>query len=94
MKLFLYFLGCTSLFFGVFIILSNVIRQIINFRDRGTKDIKHHSIAPFFGPIFVIAGYIMLPFEFSNLIFFVILLDPDTLMAVLGIGYFIKGMRK
>jgi len=86
--------GAFFLLFGCFIIFSNYIRQIKNYKDQNKEHASYSSPAPFAGPIFVIVGYSVLPLEFSNLIFFVIALDPDTLIILLSLPYFFKGLKK
>jgi len=94
MNLLISFLGFSSLLLGLFIIFSNYARQLTNFRNRNKENAKHSSIAPLFGPLFIIVGYSMLPFEFSNFVFFVIVVDPDTVIAILSIPYFFKGLSQ
>ena len=48
---------------------------------------------PVVGPALVVVGYLVLPVEFSKWIFLVIVLDPDTVITVLSIPYFFKGLR-
>lgn len=86
--------GSFFLLFGIFIILSNYIRQIKNYQNQNKEDAKYSSPAPFVGPVFVIIGYSALPLEFSNLIFFIIVLDPDTLLILFSLPYFFKGLKK
>ncbi len=92
MESFTYFLGAALLLFGSFIIFSNYIRQITNFNNRNKENAQWSSPTPLVGPMFIILGYSVLPFEFSNLIFLVMILDPDTLIAILSIPYLIKGL--
>ena len=92
MELFIYFLGASFLLLGSFIIFSNYVRQITNFSNRHKENAKWSSPTPLVGPMFIIIGYTILPFEFSNLIFLVLILDPDTLIAILSIPYIIKGL--
>ena len=94
MQWLIYLLYASFILFGLFIILSNYLRQITNFKNRNIEGAKWSSPAPFVGPIFVIIGYSGLPFEFSSFIFFVIILDPDTLLTIFSIPYFIKGLLK
>jgi hypothetical protein len=78
------------LLFGLFIVITNYVRQIANFRNR-----KGHwsSPAPIVGPLFIIVGYSALPFEFSNWIFLAVVLDPDTVITVISLPYLIKAFR-
>ena len=94
MEWFMYVLSASLLLFGLFIIVSNYIRQITNFKNRNRESAKWSSPAPLVGPIFVIVGYSGLPFEFSNFIFLAIILDPDTLLTILSLPYLIKGLLK
>jgi len=92
MELLIYFLGSVSLLLGLFIIFSNYVRQITNYRNRNNVNAKYSSMAPLVGSLFTLVGYSILPFEFSYLIFLVFVLDPDTLLAILSIPYLIKGL--
>jgi len=94
MEWFIYIISASILLFGLFILFSNYLRQITNFKNRNKENAKWSSPAPFVGPVFVILGYSWLPFEFSNFIFFVIIFDPDTLLTLLSIPYLIKGFFK
>ncbi len=80
------------LLFGLFIVVTNYVRQVANFRDR-KKEGQWSSPAPIIGPLFIIVGYSALPFEFSNWIFLAVVLDPDTVITVIGLPYLIKGLR-
>ena len=86
--------GGALLLFGSFIIVANYVRQITNFRNRNKKNGQWSSPAPFVGPLFIIVGYSMLPFEFSNWMFLVIVLDPDTVITILSLPFPIKGFRE
>ena len=86
--------GSALLLFGIFIIFTSYVRHITNHRNRNKKDAPYSSPAPIVGPLFVIVGYTALPFEFSNWIFLVILLDPDTLITLVGLPYLIKAFRE
>lgn len=70
---------------GLLIVFASYVRQITNFRNRNNPDAGWSSPAPFVGPIFVVAGYSLLPFAFSWWIFIVFVLDPDTIITVISI---------
>lgn len=89
-----YILGGSLLFIGGLIIVSNFIRQITNFRNRNREDAPWSSPAPFIGPVFVIAGYALLPVPFSAWVFLALLADPDTVITVLSLPWFFIGLRK
>ena len=79
---------------GLLIVAGNYFRQIKNFMNRKKKDVGWNSPLPFMGPLFVIMGCSMLPFEFKTWILWIIVLDPDTLLTIVSIPYFFKGLRK
>jgi hypothetical protein len=87
-----YLFGGTLLLLGILIIAANYVRQISNFRNR-KKDGSWSSPAPIVGPLIVIVGYWALPIEFSNWIFLAAILDPDTLITMIGLPDLIKGLR-
>jgi uncharacterized membrane protein HdeD (DUF308 family) len=89
-----HFFGGALLLFGLFIVLASYVRQITNFRNRKKENGKWSSPAPFVGPVFVVVGYAALPFEFSSWIFLIIVLDPDTLITIVGLPYLIKAFRE
>jgi len=80
------------LLFGVFIVVTNYVRQIANLRNR-KKEGRWSSPAPFVGPLFIIIGYSALPLEFSKWIFLAFVLDPDTVITVMGLPHLIKALR-
>ncbi len=86
--------GGALLAFGLFVISMNYLRQYANFKNRNNEEARHSSAAPFVGPVFVMGGYVLLPFEYSNWIYLVLLLDPDTLLILLSIPYLVKGFRQ
>ena len=88
-----YILGGSLLFLGGLIIVANCIRQITNFRNRNREDAPR-SPAPFVGPVFVIAGYALLPVPFSAWVFLALLADPDTVITVISLPWFFMGLRK
>ncbi len=85
--------GGVLLLFGIFIVVSNYVRQISNFRNR-KKDGHWSSPAPILGPLFIIIGYSALPIEFSWWIFLAVILDPDTVITVIGLPHLIKALRE
>ena len=88
-----YLLAGALLLFGLFIVVTNYVRLIANYRNR--KEGGHWSSpAPIVGPLFIIVGYSVLPFEFSNWIFLAIILDPDTVITVIGLPHLIKALRE
>ena len=87
-------MGSAFVLFGLFIVVSNYIRQVSNYRNSKKENGKWSSPAPFVGPLFIIVGYAALPFEFSAWIFLAILLDPDTLLMIFGLKYLIKAFRE
>lgn len=90
-----FLLGGAFLLMGALIVVASYVRQIANFRNRNAENRQWSSPAPFVGPIFIIVGYNALPIEFSNWIFLVFILDPDTVLMTLSIPYlFFKGLRK
>jgi hypothetical protein len=94
MELAKYILGGALLLFGLFIVVTNYARQISNFRSGKKENGRWSSPAPLVGPLFTIIGYLILPFEFSGWILLVIVLDPDTVITILGIPYLIKALRE
>lgn len=94
MELLKYLIGGSLHLFGLFIVFASYVRQITNYRNRNKEDAPYSSPAPIVGPLFIIVGYMALPFEFSNWIFLVILLDPDTLITLVGLPYLIKALRE
>ncbi len=94
MELLKHFFGGALLLFGLFIVLASYVRQITNFRNRKKENGKWSSPAPFVGPVFVVVGYAALPFEFTPWIFLIIVLDPDTLITIVGLPYLIKALRE
>lgn len=93
MEMLRYLFAGALLLFGLFIVVTNYVRLIANYRNR-KKDGHWSSPAPIVGPLFIIVGYSMLPFEFSEWIFLAIILDPDTVITVIGLPHLIKGLRK
>lgn len=85
-------LGSALLLFGLFIVITNYVRQIANTRNR-TNEGRWSSPVPFFGPLFIIAGYWVFPIEFSNWVFLAVVLDPDTVLTTIGLPHFIKSLR-
>ena len=94
MELLRYFFGGALLLFGIFIVISNYVRQFTNYRNSKKKNGKWSSPAPFVGPIFVVVGYAALPFEFTPWIFLICVLDPDTLITIIGLTYLNKAFRE
>jgi hypothetical protein len=80
--------------FGLFIVGSNYGRQIIKFRNRNNPDDPWSSPAPLVSPLFLIVGYTLLPLPFTKWIFIAFLLDPDTLITLVGLPYLIPGLRR
>ena len=81
------------LLFGLFIVATNYVRLVANYRNR-KRDGHWSSPAPIVGPLFIIVGYSLLPFEFSNWVFLAIILDPDTVITVIGLPHLIKALRE
>ena len=94
MELLKHLFGGALLLFGLFIVLTSYVRQITNFRNRKRENGKWSSPAPFVGPVFVVVGYAALPFEFTPWIFLIFVLDPDTLITIVGLPYLIKALRE
>ena len=94
MELMKYIFGGALLLFGLFIVVTNYARQISNYRNSKKENGRQSSPAPLVGPLFIIIGYLILPFEFSGWIFLVIALDPDTVITILGIPHLIKALRE
>jgi len=94
LELLRYVFGVALLLFGSFIILTNYARQISNYRNSKKENGRWSSPAPLIGPLFVIVGYSILPLEFSSWIFLVIVLDPDTVITILGLPHLIKALRE
>ena len=92
MEVLRFIFGGVLLLFGIFIVITNYVRQISNFRNRN-KGGHWSSPAPFVGPVFIIVGYAALPIEFSNWIFLAFILDPDTVVTVIGLPFLIKAFR-
>ena len=86
-------LGGALLLFGVFIVATNYVRQLANFRA-GKRGGNGSSPAPFIGPLFIVVGYAALPVGFSGWIFLAFLVDPDTLITVLGLPALIRALRE
>jgi len=82
-----YLLGGALAVYGLLIIAINYIRQISNFTNKNKEDYQWSSPKPIIGPLCLILGYFILPVEFSKWIFWVLLLDPDTLMIIISIPY-------
>jgi hypothetical protein len=78
--------------FGVFIIVAAYIRQIGNYKNRRTRGGKCSSPAPFIGPIFVMVGLTWLSVDLSAWLLLLFLLDPDTVVVVLGLPWLLKQM--
>ena len=94
MELLTYFFGATFLLYGTVIVFASYVRQISNFRNRNKQNAQWSSSVPFMGPLLIIAGYSILPVVFSKWIFLIIVLDPDTVLTLLGIPYIIKELIK
>jgi len=88
-----YLFAGALLLFGLFIVVTNYVRLIANYRNR-KKDGHWSSAAPIVGPLFIIVGYSLLPFEFTNWIFLAFILDPDTVITVIGLPHLIKALRE
>ena len=88
-----YLFGGCLVSFGVFVVITNYVRQVSNVRSR-KNDGHWSSPAPFIGPLFILVGYAALPIEFSNWIFLVIVLDPDTVITIIGIPALISALRE
>ena len=93
MEVLRYLFGGVLLLFGIFIVVSNYVRQISNFRNR-KKDGHWSSPAPILGPLFIIIGYSALPIDFSRWIFLAVILDPDTVITIIGLPHLIKALRE
>jgi len=78
----------------LFIVFTSYVRQITNFRNRKKEKGKWSSPAPFVGPIFVVVGYTALPLEYTPWIFLIFVLDPDTVITIIGLPYLIKAFRE
>jgi hypothetical protein len=87
-------LGSVFCLFGLFIVFSNYVRQVSNYRNSKKENGKWSSPAPFFGPLFIIVGYSLLPFEFTWWILLAIVLDPDTLIMIIGLPHLVRAFRK
>ena len=88
-------LGAVLILLGILIISGNYHRQIMNFINRHKKDRGWSSPAPFVGPLFIIMGYSMLPFDFWAGLLWIIVLDPDTVLTIGSLPYlFIAFFRK
>lgn len=94
MEILKHLFGAALLLAGTLIVFASYVRQWRNFRNRKDKNFQWSSPAPFVGPLFIIVGYSTLPLEFSDWIFWVFVLDPDTLITILSIPYLIKGFRE
>ena len=90
MEYFRYIIGYVLIALGCFVILTNYARHFENYLNKKKKIHKWSSPAPFFGPIFIILGYLILPIVFNFKIFWIFLLDIDTVMIILGIPFLIK----
>ena len=88
-----YLFAGALLLFGLFIVVTNYVRLIANYRNRKEGG-RWSSPAPIVGPLIIIVGYSLLPFEFSNWIFLAIILDPDTVITVIGLPHLIKALRE
>ena len=88
-----YLFAGALLLFGLFIVVTNYVRLIANYRNR-KKDGRWSSAAPIVGPLFIIVGCSLLPFEFTNWIFLAFILDPDTVITVIGLPHLIKALRE
>ena len=88
-----YLFAGALILFGLFIVIANYVRLITNYRNR-KKDGHWSSPAPIIGPLFVIIGYSVLPLEFSNWIFLAVILDPDTVITVIGLPHLVKALRE
>ena len=93
MEVLRYLFGGALLLFGIFVVVSNYVRQISNIRTR-RKGGKWSSPAPIVGPLFIIVGYAVLPVGFSNWIFLAVVLDPDTVITVIGLPSLIRALRE
>ena len=87
-------MGSVFLLFGLFIVFTNYMRQISNYRNSKKENGKWSSPAPFIGPVFIIVGYAALPFEFTGWIFLAIVLDPDSVIMIIGLPHLIKAFRE
>ncbi len=94
MELLKHVFGGALLLFGSFIVFASYVRQITNYRNSKKKNGKWSSPAPFVGPIFFVVGYATLPFDFTPWIFLIFVLDPDTLITIIGLPYLIKAFRE
>ena len=93
MEMLRYLFAGALLLFGLFIVVTNYVRLTANYRNR-KKDGHWSSPAPIVGPLFIIVGYSLLPFEFTNWIFLAFILDPDTVITVIGLPHLIKALRE
>ena len=93
MEILRYLFGGALLLLGILIVITNYVRQISNYRNRKEND-HWSSPAPLVGPLFIIVGYATLPIEFSKWIFLAILLDPDTVVTVIGLPHLVKALRE
>jgi hypothetical protein len=94
MQLLVQIAGALLGLFGLYIVGCNYARQVINFRNRNDPDAHWSSPAPLVGPLFIIVGYTLLPFPFTKWIFLAFLLDPDTLITIVGLPYLIRGLSR
>lgn len=86
-------LGGTLLAFGAYIIITNYVRQMANFRNRKTAG-RVSSPAPVIGPLFVIVGYAALPIGFSGWIFLVVVVDPDTVITAINVPALLRALKE
>ena len=93
MEVLRYFFGGALLLFGVFVVVTNYVRQISNIRKSKISG-RWSSPAPIVGPLLFILGYAALPVEFSKWVFLVIVIDPDTVITVLALPSLVKALRE
>lgn len=75
--------------FGLFIISSSYVRQILNFRNRNRADAGWSSPAPFVGPIFTLVGLTLLDVDLPTWSWLIFVFDPDTVIVVYGFPFFL-----
>jgi len=89
MAIFQYIIGFILITFGILLLIINYGRLIHNLLPKYKKQ-GWVSPTPLIVPFLIIVGYLILPIKFNNLIFLIIIIDPDTLLTIISLPWLIK----
>lgn len=80
-------LAVVLLLFGAFITFANYGFIYENHKNYKNGIDRHHSFVPILAPVGFIAGGLLLPYSFGRYFCFAPLLDPGTIVLIVGLPY-------